>query len=212
MATCPGPRVVVGEAHEDVPVGRAHAVPWLHEEDPAGRCGLTRLGAEAGRRAAGGGRKCHLALPSVRGLGRGEGAALGAGRLSRRALRVCPEPGCPVVTAGEPCLEHAPEALPEARGSAASRGYTKRWTRYSLGYRREHPWCRHCEAKGRKTPTAIVDHTEPVTGPGDPLFWDPKNHQPLCRSCHGVKTAREGRTQGKALERAPTSTRKRWLA
>jgi 5-methylcytosine-specific restriction endonuclease McrA len=41
----------------------------------------------------------------------------------------------------------------------------------------------------------MVDHIEPVTGPEDRKFWDPTNHQPICRSCHGVKTRREGKTQ-----------------
>jgi 5-methylcytosine-specific restriction protein A len=30
-----------------------------------------------------------------------------------------------------------------------------------------------------------------VTGPDDPLFYDPDNHQPLCASHHGRKTAKE---------------------
>ncbi len=30
-----------------------------------------------------------------------------------------------------------------------------------------------------------------VDGPRDPRFWDPGNHQPLCKSCHSHKTATE---------------------
>lgn len=34
-----------------------------------------------------------------------------------------------------------------------------------------------------------VDHIVAVNGPADPLFWDRKNHQGLCESCHSYKTA-----------------------
>jgi 5-methylcytosine-specific restriction endonuclease McrA len=43
-----------------------------------------------------------------------------------------------------------------------------------------------------------------VTGPDDPLFWMPSNHQPICNSCHRFKTASEGRTaQHKPSAKAP---------
>jgi 5-methylcytosine-specific restriction protein A len=48
-----------------------------------------------------------------------------------------------------------------------------------------------CEAQGRVTASEHVDHIKPVSGPGDPLFWEPTNHQALCQSCHSIKTARE---------------------
>lgn len=82
----------------------------------------------------------------------------------------------------------------DGRPSAAQRGYDAKWTAYSAAYRLRHPSCRPCRDAGGHTPTELVDHIVPVTGPDDPLFWSETNHQPICRECHAVKTAQEGRT------------------
>lgn len=138
-------------------------------------------------------------LPIVQGMG--------------RPARVCAEPGCPQF---EPCAVHpkTPRGDDADRPNAAARGYDARWAAYSARYRRQHPWCRTCEAEGRRGPTQIVDHIKPVTGPDDPGFWDKENHQPLCRSCHGIKTNREGRTSQAPAPPAsrPTTKRTSWIA
>jgi 5-methylcytosine-specific restriction protein A len=36
-----------------------------------------------------------------------------------------------------------------------------------------------------------TDHIVAVTGPDDPLFWDKTNWQPICHTCHSIKTAKE---------------------
>jgi 5-methylcytosine-specific restriction endonuclease McrA len=36
-----------------------------------------------------------------------------------------------------------------------------------------------------------LDHIHPVTGPDDPAFYDPANHQSLCHACHSAKTMSE---------------------
>jgi len=46
-----------------------------------------------------------------------------------------------------------------------------------------------CRREQTLTPSTVVDHIQPVKGPEDPAFWDPRNHQALCRSCHSAKTA-----------------------
>jgi len=51
--------------------------------------------------------------------------------------------------------------------------------------------CAMCEAKGRLSKAECVDHINPVSGPDDPEFYNPKNHQSLCNSCHSEKTAKE---------------------
>jgi len=54
-------------------------------------------------------------------------------------------------------------------------------------YLREHPLC----AMGDRAHAAeVVDHITPVNGEGDPLFWLPSNHQPLCRHHHEQKHGR----------------------
>lgn len=86
------------------------------------------------------------------------------------------------------------KAYDQDRGSAHKRGYTSRWTNYSKLYRRNHPLCVSCLSVGKLTSVehgGHVDHILPVSGPGDPLFWEPTNHQSLCHACHSVKTARE---------------------
>jgi len=71
------------------------------------------------------------------------------------------------------------------------RGYSARWAEYSRLFRIEHPLCVMCEAQGRVTASQHVDHIKPMSGPDDPQFWEPSNHQALCQSCHSIKTARE---------------------
>jgi 5-methylcytosine-specific restriction protein A len=77
------------------------------------------------------------------------------------------------------------------RGTATQRGYNSRWSRYSIRYRRLHPFCTECQRQGILKQADCVDHIIPVNGPDDPLFWDENNHQSLCISCHSEKTARE---------------------
>lgn len=120
-----------------------------------------------------------------------------------RPARVCSRHGCPQL---EPCPDHGGEQRPNAH----ERGYDARWQRYVASYVEAHPWCRPCARDGRKTPTQAVDHIEPVTGPADPGFWDPANHQPICRSCHGVKTHAEGRTQRRS-QRVTAQKFTRWI-
>jgi 5-methylcytosine-specific restriction endonuclease McrA len=42
-----------------------------------------------------------------------------------------------------------------------------------------------------------------VEGPSDPNFWDRKNWQALCRSCHAVKTHQQGGAVNRAIVRKP---------
>lgn len=65
------------------------------------------------------------------------------------------------------------------------------------------PLCRHCKAAGLTTPAVHVDH---INGRADRLEdYLLTNLQPLCKTCHSVKTAQEngsfGRQAGKAGRR-----------
>ena len=113
-----------------------------------------------------------------------------------RPPRPCAHPGCPELTKHRSgyCDQHlrvTRQQYDHDRGTAKQRGYSARWAQYSKLYRIEHPLCVVCEAQGRVTVSQHVDHIKPVTGPDDPLFWEPSNHQALCQSCHSIKTAKE---------------------
>lgn len=91
----------------------------------------------------------------------------------------------------------------ENRPTAPQRGYGSRWARYRKAFlaRPENALCRRCEARGRVEPSTDVDHIQPVTGPDDPLFWEPSNHQGLCHGCHSQKTNTEDRGKGRCRRR-----------
>lgn len=57
-----------------------------------------------------------------------------------------------------------------------------------------HPLCVRCQSEGKIVPATVVDHIIPHRG-DQKLFWDQKNWQPLCKSCHDTKTMTEDRYQ-----------------
>lgn len=76
----------------------------------------------------------------------------------------------------------------QRRGSAAARGYGRRWQKAREGYLRKHPLCIRCKRAGFITAATVVDHIRPHRGDSQ-LFWDSSNWQPLCKRCHDRKTA-----------------------
>lgn len=79
------------------------------------------------------------------------------------------------------------------RGSSAERGYGGRWRRYRERYLLKNPDCVYCHRAGRATPATVVDHREPHGG-DNKKFWDPKNHQGLCATCHSAVKQTEERS------------------
>lgn len=75
------------------------------------------------------------------------------------------------------------------RGSAASRGYDADWRLARAGFLAEHPLCEECRKRGKLTAATVVDHIKPHRG-DKALFWNSRNWQSLCATCHGRKTAR----------------------
>ncbi|MFF2156316.1 HNH endonuclease signature motif containing protein [Paenibacillus chitinolyticus] len=58
------------------------------------------------------------------------------------------------------------------------------------GFLRKLPLCKYCKEAGKLTPSSVVDHIIPHRGNKE-LFWDRANWQPLCKSHHDAKTAKE---------------------
>jgi 5-methylcytosine-specific restriction protein A len=98
-----------------------------------------------------------------------------------------------------------PRKIPPSRQIS---NWTKRTSRQSRGYGREHdamrkrvlaeePLCRACSAAGRVEATTIADHIKPKAEGGTD---DRENYQGLCRPCSIAKTARES---GRGRRRNP---------
>lgn len=110
-----------------------------------------------------------------------------------RSKRPCLRPGCPELVEKGYCDKHKKSKRKESdaqRGTSSQRGYDYRWQKYRKFYLQRNPLCVRCEKKDRLEPAAVVDHIIPHKGNYD-LFWDEKNHQPLCKRCHDKKTATE---------------------
>ena len=73
------------------------------------------------------------------------------------------------------------------RPSSAQRGYDARWRSARLGFLNDEPLCRYCMMQGITRGADVVDHILPHRG-NQELFWDQSNWQPLCYSCHSIKT------------------------
>ena len=103
----------------------------------------------------------------------------------------CLYPGCPAITLDQYCEEHAKERnrRKEQNRRSDDRMYSQQWWRRlrQMVLRRE-LWCRMCRAEGRFTEATEVDHIVPVSQEGTNEL---DNLQPLCKSCHSRKTARD---------------------
>jgi 5-methylcytosine-specific restriction protein A len=66
-----------------------------------------------------------------------------------------------------------------------------RWRKARKRHLDEHPLCVLCERQGITTAATVVDHIKEHKGDYD-LFWDAKNWQSLCASCHsGIKRTQD---------------------
>ncbi|GHC28901.1 restriction endonuclease [Streptomyces vinaceusdrappus] len=111
---------------------------------------------------------------------------------SRRALQVCPTPGCPTLTPQGRC-EDCQRKAGRQRPSAASKGYDARWVRTRAAYLRAHPLCEceECEAMpALLRPRATeVNHRDGL-GPLGPRGHDWANLQAMTKAHHSRETAR----------------------
>jgi 5-methylcytosine-specific restriction enzyme A len=114
-------------------------------------------------------------------------------------MRHCRQPNCGEIVARGYCPRHA-RLEDQARGTAAQRGYGRRWARRAARFRAAFPLCGQrpgglapvmsaCADEGRVTVAEAVDHVRPHRGDAG-LFWDETgNWQSLCAACHARKTA-----------------------
>lgn len=111
----------------------------------------------------------------------------------RRALQVCPTPGCPTLTPAGRCPPCQTRAT-QARGSARAKGYDSRWERTAARYLRDHPYCEcdECEALPEllRPRATEVNHIDGL-GPLGPRGHDPANLQAMTKEHHSAHTARE---------------------
>lgn len=104
--------------------------------------------------------------------------------------KFCRKPGCTKLTTTGYCNDHPPNTYDKQRGTAAERGYDHKWRKARLAFLQANPLCKHCMENNKLTEATRVDHIVPHRG-DKKLFWDRKNWQPLCESCHNRKTAKE---------------------
>ena len=114
--------------------------------------------------------------------------------MPRKPQRPCRYPGCPHLTDGVYCEEHAKVMEQHyekfQRGYSPGKRYGRAWKRIRDRYVHKHPLCEQCLKEGRYVKATVVDHVVPHRG--DPtLFWDRSNWRGLCKSCHDKKTGRE---------------------
>ena len=108
--------------------------------------------------------------------------------MPRKPGHPCKVSTCPnIAPSGQAyCAEHKKvHKVDYARANPEfSKLYDARWRRYRKMFLAEHPVCVEC---GRAA--VVCDHIKDHMGDYD-AFWDPTNHQPLCKSCHDSKTAK----------------------
>ena len=102
---------------------------------------------------------------------------------------ICNYPGCQTLTYDRYCEKHKKEMM-KIQNERSSKMYTYKWRKASKEFLKKHPLCAECQREGRLTPATEVDHIKPHGG-NLRLFWNKKNWQPLCKSCHSKKTAKE---------------------
>jgi 5-methylcytosine-specific restriction protein A len=108
-----------------------------------------------------------------------------------------------------PCPRHERERRRfwDAHRDQATRSlYTRQWAAYSKARLAEYPLC--ADPFGNHAPrivaATVTDHIVPHQGDRE-RFWNPTNHQSLCKACHDAKTALEDGGFGN-----PTRGAKRW--
>ena len=78
------------------------------------------------------------------------------------------------------------------RGTREQRGYDYQWRKLRLMVLSAEPYCKSCQQNGIVRAATDIDHIIPHKG-NESLRLNRSNLQPLCKECHGKKSADEGR-------------------
>ena len=113
--------------------------------------------------------------------------------LPYKPKRPCSYPGCPELTDGRFCEQHAKEESKRYeqydRDPAIHKRYGHAWKRIRDRYIAAHPLCEQCKKEGRITPAEEVHHILPLSHGGT---HSEDNLMALCKSCHSRITAEMG--------------------
>ncbi len=113
--------------------------------------------------------------------------------MPRKPKRPCSYPGCPRLTDGRYCEEHAKKVNNDynryERDRETSKRYNRSWKRIRDTYIALHPLCEECLKQGRAVPVEQVHHIVPLREGGTSAF---SNLVSLCSACHARIHAARG--------------------
>ena len=117
----------------------------------------------------------------------------GGETMPRKPKRPCSHPGCPNLTDGRYCEEHAKAEAKRYekydRDPAVRRRYGRAWKRIRDSYVQLHPLCELCQKDGKLVATEEVHHKVPLSEGGTHAR---DNLIALCKSCHARIHAERG--------------------
>lgn len=113
--------------------------------------------------------------------------------MPRKPKGPCSHPGCPNLTDGRFCEEHAKLVNQNyekyKRDPQSKRRYGRAWKRIRDKYVSMHPFCELCYGKGILVETEEVHHKKKLSDGGT---HDRDNLIALCKSCHSKIHAQQG--------------------
>lgn len=113
--------------------------------------------------------------------------------MPRAPKHPCGFPGCPNLTDGRFCEEHAKQENRRyeryQRDPATKRRYGRAWQRIRDRYAAAHPFCEECYKRGVLTPTEEIHHIVPLAHGGTHAE---DNLMALCKPCHSRITVEMG--------------------
>jgi 5-methylcytosine-specific restriction protein A len=116
----------------------------------------------------------------------------------KASLKACTEPGCPSTTgcSADNCIKkkQGTHRTVQRTSTGALRSsamyHSARWRKLRKAFISKHPLCVRCLSYDIITAATDVDHVIAVVDDIN-LRWRTSNMQPLCKSCHSVKTSNE---------------------
>lgn len=113
--------------------------------------------------------------------------------MPKQPRRPCGFPGCPNLTDGRFCKEHAKQENRRyeryQRDPATKRRYGRAWQHIRDRYAAAHPFCEECYKRGVLTPTEEIHHIVPLSHGGTHAE---DNLMALCKPCHSRITVEMG--------------------